>query len=126
MKRFLNTIGALGFVVAFPILACACMCGVSDAEGAFLGAKVVFVGKVTKIVRTKEASVGLLMKESGTLKLFKAAGDKFNERLPPLATGICARTERMRWAKDDVEVIRRILKGETIPNDQRKPIRIIY
>jgi hypothetical protein len=209
MKRFLITIAALSFVLAFPMLACACICGVSNVEGAFLSAKVVFVGKVTKIVLTKEASVGLLMKESGTLELLKdprwetstygaqivtleiseafkgatnqtiniltavydhgatcginfkmgenylvyaddrrtelsaeqtklpkdqwtkeiqlkAAADKFNERLPALATGICARTERMRWAKDDVEVIRRILKGETIPNDQRKPVRIIY
>src|SRR5439155_4430149 len=47
----------------------------------------------------------------------KAAADKFNERLPVFGTSICARTERMRWAKDDVDVIRRILKGETIPKD---------
>jgi hypothetical protein len=207
MKRFLIAIGALGFLLILPTVACACLCGATDVEGAFLVSKVVFVGRVTKIVLTKNASVGLLVKESGTLEALKvprwersvhraqvvtleisevfkgttnqtidiltavyddgatcgvnfkvgeqylvyaqdrrpelladqaklpkdqstkeiqlkAAADKFNERLPALETSICARTERMRWAKEDVDVIRRILKGETIPKEQRT-IRII-
>jgi hypothetical protein len=47
------------------------MCGITSVEGAFAGADVVFVGKVIKITSVKEASVGLLMKESGTLELLK-------------------------------------------------------
>jgi hypothetical protein len=208
MTRLLIASCAVAFLLAASIKTSACMCSETDAQGAFLGAKIVFVGKVTKIVRTKEASVGLMMKESGTLELLKvprweksvygaqvvtleineafkgttrrtidiltsvydhgatcgvnfklgedylvyaydrrteltaeeaklpkdqwtkeiqlkAAADKFNERLPVLGTSICARTERMRWAKDDVGVIRRILKGETIPKKVRTPVRVI-
>ena len=52
-------------------MARACMCSMSSVESAFAGADVVFIGKVIKITPVKEASVGLLMKESGTLELLK-------------------------------------------------------
>ena len=208
MERLLIAVCAAGFMLGLPQLASACLCGSTDAQGAFLGADTVFIGKVTKIVRTKEASVGLTVKESGTLEVMKvprwdkdvdgarvvtleisetlkgpahqtvdiltsiydnggtcginfrlgesylvyayerrhelsadqaklpkdqwtreihlkAAADKFNQRLPALQTNICARTAHMKWAKDDVDIIRRILKGETLPKEQPKAIRII-
>jgi hypothetical protein len=172
-------------------------------EGVFLSSKIVFIGKVTKIKHAKEASVGLLMKESGTLELLKeprwekstygarivsfeiseafkgttnqtldlvtsvydhgatcgvnfktgetylvyasdrrrelspdqanvpkdqwtkeiqlkAAADQFNEALPALTTSICDRTRHIRWAKNDVDAIRRILSDDTLPKEPLK------
>ena len=200
LKRLLPMICALS-LLTLPQSALACLCGSIDAEGAFLTASVVFVGKVVKIDHTKEASVGLLMKESGTLEVLKVprwektdhrarvvtleviepfkgisqktvqiltavyddgatcgvnfrmgesylvyaynrrnelsdeqaklpqeewtrevrlkkAADKFNRRLPALGTTICARTENMWWAKDDVERILTILKNGSPDNRQ--------
>jgi hypothetical protein len=208
MKRLLIAVCAAGLILNLPLVVTACLCGERNAEGAFLGADIVFVGRVTKIARAKEASVGLLMKESGTPEILKvprweksvygsqivtleiseafkgatnqtidiltavyhhgatcgvnfkmgenylvyaynrrrelsadqaklprdewtkeiqlkADADKFNGRLPGLETNICARTEHMRWANEDVDLIRRILHGDKIPKEQRKPVRII-
>jgi hypothetical protein len=162
----------------------------NNAASAFAAADVVFIGKVVKISNTKIASVGLVVKEAGTLELVKvpyweksyfptrivtlevtevfkgnaaqtfvltsapydhgatcgvnfkknenflvyahklkpylSAGEpgsaehdskelqlnteanKFNQRLPAFVTTICSRTERMRWANDDVKIIRRL------------------
>ncbi len=55
----------------------------------------------------------------------KWQADKFNERLPAFGTSICSRTERMLWAKDDVDMIRRILKGEIVPRPRRPAHPII-
>lgn len=209
MKRLLLSIRTLGVLLALPIAAVACMCSYMDSPDAFESAKVVFVGKVTKIVRTKEASIGLLMKESGTLELLKkprwekstygaqivtleireafkgttnqtidvvtavydhgatcgvnftvgenylvyaydrrrelsteqvkvprnewtkeiklkSDADKFNARLPDFDTSICARTERIRFAADDVDIIRRVLKGEAVPRAPRPAHPIIW
>jgi hypothetical protein len=210
MTKPLIAVFALALVLTAPNLARACMCGNTDAVGAFLSADVVFVGRVTNITHVKQASVGLLVKESGTLEVLKvprwekstyaarivtldvtesfkgtagttfqlvtlryddgatcgvnfktgesflvyahkrrhalsddqaklpknqwtneiqlkADADNYNERLPDFETTICARTERMRWAKDDVDVIRDILKNG-LPNVRREgpsPTRVI-
>src|SRR5687767_14466683 len=71
LKKSLVAICALTSVLGLAQTARACMCGISSVEGAFAGSDVVFVGKVVKITPVKEASVGLLMKESGTLELLK-------------------------------------------------------
>jgi hypothetical protein len=71
LKKSLVAICALTFVLGLTQTAFACMCGNSSVEGAFAGSDVVFVGKVVKITPVKEASVGLLMKESGTLESLK-------------------------------------------------------
>ena len=71
LKKSLIAGCALSVVLGFSHAARACMCGISSVEGAFAGADIVFVGKVIKITPVKEASVGLLMKESGTLELLK-------------------------------------------------------
>jgi hypothetical protein len=211
LKNSLVAICALTIVLGFTQTAHACMCGISSVEGAFAGSEVVFVGKVIKITPVKEASVGLLMKEAGTLEplktprweksvykarsvtlevveafkgvatktidvltsvydggatcgvnfrvgesylvyahkrrlslsddeakspkeswtqeiRLKAEADRFNEKLPPLSTGICSRTEHLRWVKDEINKVREIAK-EGIPNVEReqdkKPIRVI-
>ncbi|MGQ0760830.1 MAG: hypothetical protein ACT4OT_02250 [Acidobacteriota bacterium] len=210
MTKTLIAVFAVAFVLTAPSLARACMCGNTDAAGAFLSADVVFIGKVIKITHAKQASVGLLVKESGTLELLKvprweksldparivtlevtdslkgnaaktfqlvtarydngatcgvnfkmgesflvyahkqrhelsadeakipknewskeiklkAEADRYNQRLPAFETSLCARTERMRWAKDDLDVIRDILKNG-LPNnlrrEQPKPARL--
>jgi len=71
MKKVVVVVSAFSILCGYATNILGCFCGYSTAEQAFRNAKVVFVGKVTKIVRTKEASVGLLMKESGTLELLK-------------------------------------------------------
>lgn len=169
------------------------MCAYSTTEQIFRDAKVVFVGKVTKIARIKTASVGLVIKESGSLDVLKvpywekstddervvtleisetfkgttdstvsiltsayngggtcgvsfkmgesylvyayerqpllssdqanlprnlwtkeielkASADQFNARLPALETNICARTGHLRWSREEIEEIRRVLK----------------
>ena len=63
MKKFLTAASALIILCGYSTNALGCFCKMISAEQAFLDAKVVFVGRVTKIERTKEASVGLLMKE---------------------------------------------------------------
>lgn len=71
LEKTLGAICVLTFVLGFTQTVRACMCGISSVEGAFEGSEVVFVGKVVKLTPVKEASVGLLMKESGTLELLK-------------------------------------------------------
>ena len=193
MKKSLIAICTLSIVLGLSQAALACLCGALTTEGAFASADVVFVGKVIKIAHAKEAGVGMLVKESGTLqtlkvprweksvssarivtleisepfkgtsnqtievltsvydgggtcgvnfrmgesylvfaykrrpelspeeaKLPKAArtkevqlkteADKFNERLPILGTGICSGTAHMRWSKEDIDIIRGLIK----------------
>lgn len=193
MKKILVIVSALTILYGYSTNALGCMCGYSTPEQAFRDAKVVFVGKVTKIARTKTANVGLVVKESGTLELMKvprwerstsdarvvtleiseafkgmtdstvsiltsvydgggtcgvnfkkgesylvyayerqpelssdqanlprsqwtteielkASADQFNARLPALETNICALTGRLKWCKEGIEVIRRVLK----------------
>ncbi len=196
IKNCLIVICILSFVLGLSQTARACMCSFSSAEVALAGADVVFVGKVVKITRAKEASVGLVMKESGTLELLKnprweksvdkvqrvilevtesfkgvsaktvevitdvyngggscgvnfkegesylvyaykrhpllseteakfpkeswtqeiqlkSEADRFNEKLPLLATNICTRTERLRLVKDEVDKIRTLSKNRS-------------
>ena len=191
--KFLTAASALIILCGYSTNALGCFCGMITTEQAFQESKVVFVGRVTKIERAKEASVGLLMKESGTLELvkqprwekskdgaqvvtlevieafkgttdrtvsimtsiyngggtcgvnfkkgesylvfalerqpqlspeqanlprdqwtteikLKASADEFNTRLPALETSTCIPTQHMRWATDDIKVIRRVLK----------------
>ena len=194
LDKTLGAICVLTFVLGFTQTVHACLCGISSVEGAFAGSEVVFVGKVVKITPVKEASVGLLMKESGTLEFLKtprweksvykarsvtlevveafkgvttqtidvltsvydggatcgvnfrlgqsylvyahkrqsslsndeaklpkeswtqdirlkAEADKFNEKLPPLSTGICSRTEHLRWVRDEIDKVRQMAKN---------------
>lgn len=211
IKNSLIVVCTLSFALGLPSAARGCMCGMTTAEVSFVKAHVVFTGKVVRIAPVKKASVGLLMKEAGTLHLLKvprwetfvdkarivtleiseglkgtsgktvevltavydggatcgvnfrtgesylvyakrnpslsadeaklpkqewtkeirlkAEADKFNGRLPTLETNICARTMHMRWAKEDLNVIRLIIKNE-VPKqevqEQPKPRQIIY
>jgi hypothetical protein len=70
-KKTLVAICTLACALGFTQTTRACMCGFSSVESAFAGADVVFVGKVIKITPVKEATVGLVVKESGTLELLK-------------------------------------------------------
>jgi hypothetical protein len=63
---------ALGLFLALPHTARACFCGNATVQTAFAGAEAVFIGKVVKIRTLKEASVGLSLKESGTLEVSKS------------------------------------------------------
>lgn len=47
----------------------ACSCGNATADQAFAASDVTFIGKVLKIRNVKEAGVGVVMKESGTLEI---------------------------------------------------------
>lgn len=210
-KNSLVAIFVLSIVLGFTQTAHACVCGISSVEGAFAGSDVVFVGKVIKITPVKEASVGLLVKESGTLEFLKtprweksvykarsvtlevveafkgvttqtidvltsvydggatcgvnfrlgesylvyadkrrselsddeaklpqaswtkeirlkAEAERFNQKLPSLSTGICSRTEHLRWMKDEVDKVRKITK-DGLPNVERgqdnKPVRVM-
>ena len=71
MIRIRNLIFGLGWLIVVPTITHACMCGNVDAAGAFITADVVFIGKVVKIAHVRQASVGLLVKEAGTLELLK-------------------------------------------------------
>lgn len=193
LKNALVTTCVLAFVVGFTQTVQACLCGISSVESAFAGSEVVFVGKVVKITPVKEATIGLLMKESGTLELLKtprweksvykarsvtfevveafkgvttqtidvltsvydggatcgvnfrlgesylvyahkrqpllsddeaklpkkswteeirlkAEAYKFNKKLPPLSTGICSRSEHLRWVRDEVDKVRQLAR----------------
>ena len=206
MERTLIVTFSIFLVLGISTSAYGCLCGITEAAGAFESADVVFVGKVVDIRHVKQASVALLVMEKGesvkpprwekstyparivTLEVtetfkgsvgktfqlvtlryddgatcgvnfkigesflvyadkrrhhlapdqaklpkaewtneisLKADADKYNERLPGFETTICARTERIRWARDDVDVIRRILRGEAIPRATPKTVRII-
>jgi hypothetical protein len=74
IKKTVVAICTLAYALGFTQTARACTCGFSSVEGAFAGADVVFVGKVVRITPVKEATVGLLVKESGTLELLKTPG----------------------------------------------------
>ena len=206
-KRILIAAGAVAVLSLSSIRALGCLCGISSVEGVFHTSKIVFIGKVTKIKHAKEATVGLLMKESGTLELLKeprwekstygarivsfeileafkgttnqtidlvtavydhgatcgvnfkpgetylvyasdrrrelstdqanapkdqwtkeiqlkAEADQFNKALPALTTSICDRTRHIRWAKDDVDAIRRILSGDTLQKEPFKEVGV--
>lgn len=72
MKNLLLTTCALSFLLSLPQTARACFCSfIGGVESAFASSEAVFVGKVVKIKTVKEASVGLLVKESGTLETLK-------------------------------------------------------
>ena len=71
LKKTLIAICTLTYVLGFTQTARACFCGVTTVEAAFGGADVVFVGKIIKITSVKEASVGVVVKEAGTLELLK-------------------------------------------------------
>lgn len=58
LKQSVVLICSLSFVLSLPQAALACLCGHVDVEGAFLVSDVVLVGKVVRITRAKEASVG--------------------------------------------------------------------
>ena len=196
MKKIFVIVSALTILCGYSTNALGCMCGYATAEQTFRDAKVVFIGKVTKIVRTKTASVRLVLKESGTPELvkvpywekstddervvtleisetfkgttdstvsiltsvydgggtcgvnfkkgesylvyayerrpllssdqanlprsqwtteieLKASADQFNVRLPALETNLCTRTGHLRWSKEDIEEIRRVLKDNS-------------
>ena len=196
MKKILLIVSALSILCGYSTNALGCMCGYSTAAQIFHDAKVVFVGKVTKIARTNSASVGLVLKESGTAEVLKvpywekstddervvtleisetfkgttdstvsiltsayngggncgvnfkkgesylvyayerrpelssdqanlprnlwtreielkASADQFNARLPALQTNICARTGHLRWSREEIEEIRRVLKDNS-------------
>jgi len=59
------------FLLFLTQTAYACSCSLGSLKGTFSSSDAVFVGKVVKIKTVKEASVGLLMKESGTLELLE-------------------------------------------------------
>lgn len=71
IKNSLIVVCTLSFALGLPSAARGCMCGMTTAEVSFVKAHVVFTGKVVRIAPVKKASVGLLMKEAGTLHLLK-------------------------------------------------------
>lgn len=71
-KKSLLLLCSLPIILTFTQTARACFCGYRTVEVAFEGAPVVFVGKVIKISAAKQASVGFVVKESGTLEVSKA------------------------------------------------------
>lgn len=71
MKTLRSLIFVITFLFAIPAVASACFCGYRDAVEAYVGAEVVFVGKVIKIKKTERVSVGLVVKEPGTLETRK-------------------------------------------------------
>jgi hypothetical protein len=71
IKNTLIAICILGFVLCLSQTVRACSCRSVTVERAVAGYDVVFVGKVIKITSVKEASVGWVIKESGTLERLK-------------------------------------------------------
>ena len=71
VKNPLLAICAFAFLLLASQTALACSCSYSNVKGVFSSSDAVFIGKVSKITTAKEASVGLLLKESGTLELLK-------------------------------------------------------
>ncbi len=211
LKKTVLAICVFTFVLGFTPTVRACVCGMSSVEGVFAESEAVFVGRVVKITAVKQASVGLLVKDSGTLELLKtsrweksvykarsvtlevveafkgvttqtidvltsvyngggtcgvnfrlgesylvyahkrqaslsdgeaklpkeswtqeirlkAQADKINQKLPPLSTSICSRTEHLRWVRDEVDEVRRITKNglpRIEPDKDKKPARVL-
>jgi len=71
IKNTFSAIWMLCFVLCTVQTTRACFCGYSTLQGSFMGSDAVFVGKVVRIQNAREASVGLVMKESGTRELLK-------------------------------------------------------
>ena len=81
---------------------------------------VVFAGKTQPMLSKDES---LQPKESWTLEMrLESDADKFNEQLPPYETNICARTDRLRFMKDQLAEIRSFIKdGSRKETDKFSP-----
>lgn len=70
-KKTFLLLASLGFLLGFTQTARACFCGYRPVEDAFASAEIVFVGKVIRISSAKRATVGFVVKESGTFEVRK-------------------------------------------------------
>jgi hypothetical protein len=102
-KNFLATVFILCLLSFLSQTAYACSCSFGSLRDTFFSSDAVFAGKVIKIETVEEASVGLILKESGKLKPLK--NPRFEKSVRKLQSVTFEVIESFKGTKDNSFVL---------------------